>query len=80
VTFGTKNDKFLGLFGDDDHRIDGGELVSNHEYFLSDVLQVDGHTFYVLHNPWGSGQSQAPYEVTIPEEDVDDYFNEVSVG
>jgi hypothetical protein len=77
VTVGTKNDKFLGIFGGNE-LVDDQKLVANHEYRVKQVTQTpDGHWTVVLVNPWGP-TAAAPYEVELTEDEYRDWIGEVA--
>lgn len=78
MTLGTTNDKTL-WWGDDDHRIAEGRIVSNHEYVVQSVdLDATPPTITVL-NPWGS-RSSAQHIVTVTESEFHQYFDGISIG
>jgi len=56
VTIGTRDDAgFWWWQDDDDERVDGGKLVSDHEYIVKEVKALpDGSRQIVLLNPWGA--------------------------
>jgi hypothetical protein len=80
VTVGTRDDSgFWWWQDDDDDRVDGGKLVSDHEYIVKEVDQTDSGWQIVLRNPWGESGS-APYEVTLSEVEYKEFIREVAHG
>ncbi len=86
LTTGTKDDKSLWdkIFGGGPETEDSFNLVTSHEYMVKSVnLNSHPPTITVM-NPWGSGGVEdnhvMPQEVTLTEQQWNEYFGEVSVG
>lgn len=78
MTLGTTDDKTL-WWGDEDQRIAGGRIVSNHEYVVQSVdLDATPPTITML-NPWGSTGS-AKHIVTVTESEFHQHFDGISIG
>jgi hypothetical protein len=79
VTVGTRDDAgFWWWQDDDDERIDGGQLVSDHEYIVKEVdTMPDGSRQIVLLNPWGPSGG-APYEIRLSEIEYRSFIREVA--
>jgi hypothetical protein len=66
-------------FWDHPERMDGNQVVTNHEYYVQSV-DTNAHppTITVV-NPWGAGGG-APHLVTLTEDQFHHYFGEVSMA
>lgn len=83
-TTGTKDDKSLWdkLFGGGPKTEDNFQLVTSHEYMIKSVDTSAHPPTITVVNPWGGGGvedgHQMPQEVTLTEDQWNDYFSEVS--
>ena len=79
MTAGTADDKVLWVFGGSE-LFDHNQLVTLHEYRVTSVNTAAHPPTITLTNPWGRTQQQAPYQVTLSQDDFRKYFTEISVG
>lgn len=83
VTTGTRKDSGFLWWGGDGEYIDGGKLVSGHEYSVESVDMNAHPPTITLLNPWGTGATndhdQSIGKVTLTESEWHTYFREIGV-
>jgi hypothetical protein len=76
ITTGSKDDNFLWWSGDE--YVDGGKIVTSHEYSIERVDMNAHPPTITLLNPWGTNGA-APQEITLTEDEWHKYYNEVGI-
>jgi hypothetical protein len=84
VTTGTRKDSGFLWWGGDGEYIDGGKLVSGHEYSVQSVDMNAHPPTITLLNPWGvnatnSDSGQSIGKVTLTQDEWQQYFREIGV-
>lgn len=87
MTTGSKDDKNLWdkITGGGPETMDANKVVTSHEYMVKSVNLNSHPPTITLVNPWGSGgttkdNTVMPQEVTLTQQQWNDYFDEVSIG
>ncbi|WP_277035806.1 C2 family cysteine protease [Actinacidiphila oryziradicis] len=76
ITTGSKDDNFLWWSGDE--YVDGGKIVTSHEYSIERVDMNAHPPTITLLNPWGTNGA-APQEITLTEDEWHKYYNEIGI-